>query len=98
MNSPSYLRSMAQLPTTRQLDELAHAVVLDGFDAHRTGVADLVAGARRLGIRPVLSDVLADAGAPRPVRERALGLLLAALAAHRSASTTLATTGAASAA
>lgn len=89
---------MAHLPTTAQLERLAHAVVDEGFDAHRDAVADLVRSARARGIRPVLADVVADADAPRPVRERALGLLLVALAAQVVASPDLVTTGAASAA
>lgn len=88
---------MTQLPTTDQRTALAHAVVADGFDPHHQDLADLVRAARRLGIRPVLADVLADAGAPRPVRERALGLLLLALDAHDRAPA-LVTTGAVSAA
>lgn len=88
---------MAHLPTPDQLDGLAHAVATDGLDAHAAAVADVVRTARRLGIRPVLTDVLADAAAPRPARERALGWLLVAVAAHRTVPD-LVTTGAASAA
>ncbi|MFP5578193.1 MAG: hypothetical protein ACLGIZ_08130 [Acidimicrobiia bacterium] len=73
---------MDQLPTPDQLDRLAHDVVLDGFEVHALAVAELVGLARRLGIRPVLADVLSDGSTPRPVRERALGLLLVAVAAH----------------
>lgn len=90
---------MDQLPTPDQLDRLAHDIVLDGFEVHALAVADLVVLARRRGIRPVLADVLADGATPRPVRERALGLLLVALAAHAAhAATPMVTTGAASAA
>lgn len=78
----SYVRPMTTLPTTEARDALAHAVVTDGLDPHREELAALVRAARRLGIRPVLTGVLADAGAPRPVRERALGLLLVALDIH----------------
>lgn len=92
----SYVRPMTEQRTTHHLEELAHAVVSEGFDPHRDALADLVRTARRLGVRPVLADVLADTSAPRPVRERALGLLLVALDAHRSSS--LVTTGAAPAA
>ena len=88
---------MAHHTTTAQLDELAHAVVAHGLGPHRDALADLGRDARRLGIRPVLADVLADPGAPRPVRERALGLLIVALAAH-DRSPALVTTGAAPAA
>lgn len=87
---------MALLPTTPELGELAHDVVANGFEAHQTDVARLVGLARRHGIRPVLTSVLADATAPRPVRERALGLLLMAVAAHSASlsSTTTAATAA----
>lgn len=88
---------MAHLTTSAQLEQLAHAVVTEGLDAHRDDVADLVRTARSLALRPVLTDVLADEAAPRPVRERALGLLLVALATY-AASPDLVTTGAASAA
>jgi hypothetical protein len=88
---------MAHIPTADQLDELAHAVVTVGLDARRDDIADLVRSARSRGVRPVLADVLADVDAPRPVRERALGLLLVALAAH-AASPELTAAGAASAA
>lgn len=89
---------MIRLPTTQQLTALAHAVVTTGFDAQRDGLADVVDAARRLGIRPVLVDVVADAGAPRPVRERALGRLIVALSAVAESPAPQVTTGAASAA
>lgn len=88
---------MAHLTTSAQLEQLAHAIVTEGLDAHQDAVADLVCTARSLAVRPVLTDVLADEAAPRPVRERALGLLLVALASD-AASPDLVAAGAASAA
>ncbi len=70
---------MTRLPATEALIVLAESVVADGFDAHRPAVTDLVAAARARGIRPVLADIVADATAPRAVRERALGRLIVAL-------------------
>lgn len=72
---------MTRLPTTEALIVLADAVVTTGFDANRPALAEVVATARQRGIRPVLADIVDDASAPRPVRERALGRLLVALAA-----------------
>lgn len=60
---------------------LGEAIVADGFDAHEQALAELVATARSLGLRPVLVDVLADPASPVAPRQRALGRLLAALAA-----------------
>lgn len=93
-----YVRPMTRLPTTEALIVLAEAVVATGFDANRPAVADLVATARRLGVRPVLADIVADDGAPRPVRERALGRLVVELSAAIPAIAAPATTGAVSAA
>lgn len=98
MTSRSYVRPMTRLPTSQQLTGLAEAVVADGLERHTGAIADVVAAARRLGLRPVLADIVADATAPRPVRERALGRLLVALSAAADASTSPVTTGAASAA
>ena len=76
---------MTRLPTTEALIDLAHAVVATGFDANRPALADLVTTARRLGVRPVLADIVADTTAPRAVRERALGRLIVALVATSAA-------------
>lgn len=72
---------MTRLPTTEALIVLADAVVTAGFDANRPALDEVVASARQRGIRPVLTDIVEDDSAPRPVRERALGRLLVALAA-----------------
>ncbi|HSP02347.1 MAG TPA: hypothetical protein VLR27_02530 [Acidimicrobiales bacterium] len=72
---------MTRLPTTEALIVLADAVVTAGFDANRPALDEVVASARQRGIRPVLADIVEDDSAPRPVRERALGRLLVALAA-----------------
>jgi hypothetical protein len=71
-----------QFPTAIDaLLQVGEAVVADGFDTHEEVVADLVAAARHLGVRPVLVDIVADRHGPTPARERALGRLLLALAA-----------------
>ena len=93
----SYVRRMSR-PTTDHLTDLAESVATDGFAAHQSAVAALVSQARRLGVCAVLTDVVADAAAPRPVRERALGRVVVALAAIAAAPPALVTTGAASAA
>jgi hypothetical protein len=100
ITSWSYGRSMTRLPTPDQLLDLAEAVVATGFEAQRIEIATLVSAARRLGVRPVLTDIVAEPDAPRPVRERALGRIVVALsaAADVSASPPTVTTGAASAA
>lgn len=72
---------MTRLPTTEALILLADAVVTTGFDANRPALDEVVATARQRGVRPVLADIVDDTSAPRPVRERALGRLLVALAA-----------------
>ena len=77
----SYGRSMTRLTTTEALTTLAEDVVATGFDANRRRLAEVVSSARSQGIRPVLTDIVADATAPRPVRERALGRLIVALCA-----------------
>ena len=60
---------------------LGEAIVADGFDAHEQALVELVATARSLGVRPVLAEVVADPASPVAPRQRALGRLLAALAA-----------------
>lgn len=60
---------------------LGEAIVADGFEAHEQALAELVATARHLGVRPVLTDVVADPASPVAPRQRALGHLLSALAA-----------------
>lgn len=89
---------MTSQPTIDQLTSLAEAVVLDGFEAHGPALADLVTTARRLGVRPIAAGVLADRSAPCLVRERALGLVVVALAGVVGAPSAMVTTGAASAA
>ena len=98
MTKSPYRRTMTRLPTTEALISLAEAVVATGFDANRPAVAEVVTVARRHGIRPVLAEIVADAAAPRAVRERALGRLIVALSAASSAALVPVTTGAASAA
>lgn len=98
MKKASYGRCMTRLPTTEALMTLAEDVVATGFDANRRALAEVVSSARSLGIRPVLTDVVADAAAPRPVRERALGRLLVALSATTASADAAGTAATASAA
>ncbi len=58
-------------PTTAQ--ELAEAVVADGFGAHRPALAALFAGARRRGLNETLVAIAADPTEVDVVRFRALG-------------------------
>lgn len=69
-----------RIPTTDALLGLAEAIVTDGFPAHTAALTDVVAVARRAGIRPVLVDIVADEGSPVVARQRALGRLIVALA------------------
>lgn len=63
------------------LDQIAWAIDADGIARHERAVADVVGWARALGVRAAALDVLADASAPRPARERAFGNVARALAA-----------------
>lgn len=73
-----------RIPTTDALLGLAEAVVADGFPAHTAALADVVAVARRAGVRTVLVDIVADEASPVVARQRALGRLIVALASgHR---------------
>ena len=85
MIDPSYVDPMtSRIPTTDALHGLAEAIVTDGFAAHHIALADVIAMARRAGVRPVLVDIVADDGSPVVARQRALGRLLLALGAgHR---------------
>lgn len=58
-------------PTTAQ--ELAEAVVVDGFGAHKAALAALFAGARRRGVSETLVSIAADPFEVDVVRLRALG-------------------------
>ena len=59
--------------------ELAEHIVTDGFTACEADVTALNRAAAERRISPVLIDVVADAAAPRPVRERALGRIVVQL-------------------
>ncbi len=60
---------------------IGEAIVADGFETHEPAVAELVATARSLGVRPVVVDVVADPASPHAPRLRALGRVLVDLAA-----------------
>lgn len=72
---------MTTIPTTDDMLGLAEAIVTQGFDAHRTALAELVEAARRRGVRPVLVDIVADEASPTVARLRALGRVIVALSA-----------------
>lgn len=55
---------------------LAEAVAADGFGPHRSALAALVAGARKLGVCETIVTVAADVDAPTVVRQRAVGRLV----------------------
>lgn len=59
--------------------ELAHHIVLDGFDSLDAELAELLDDARRADVSPVLVDVAGDRATPAPVRERALGRIVVEL-------------------
>ena len=58
-------------PTAAQ--QLAEAVVSDGFGTHRAALAALFAGARRRGVSETLVSIAADPDEVDVVRFRALG-------------------------
>jgi hypothetical protein len=70
-------------PTAAQ--ELAEAVVTDGFGPHRAALAALFAGSRRLGVDPVLVAVAADPTEALVARQRALGRVVVDYARLRGA-------------
>ena len=59
--------------TSTAAQQLAEAVVVDGFGPHRAALAALFAEARRLGVTRILVDMASDPSEPRAARERALG-------------------------
>ncbi len=66
-----------------RLDLLATVLADDGPAAHEATVADFVAHVRAEGLQHVALDVLADPGRPDVVRQRAFGVVHAALLAFR---------------
>lgn len=69
---PSYVDRMTPTAAT----ELAEAVVEDGFGSHRAALASLFDDARRHGVSETLVAIADDPSEPRPVRERALGMVV----------------------
>lgn len=63
-----------------ELDHLAWAIDSDGLARHEDAAGAVVAQARLLGVDTPLVDVLADTKLPAPVRERAFGKVVNALA------------------
>ena len=88
--APDLARRSPTSPTTPTTDlatrdaawalEVAEAVVEHGFDARHDDVTSLLVAAASAGVGDVLLGVVADESAPRPVRERALGLVVVRLA------------------
>ena len=64
-----------------ELDRLAWTIDAEGIARHEAAATALVAQARDAGMTTALLDVLADATAPAPVRERAFGKVVHALTA-----------------
>ncbi len=71
--------------TSTAAQQLAEAVVADGFGAHRAALAALFAGARRRGVNETLVTIAADPDEVDVVRLRALGRLVVAYCATTSA-------------
>lgn len=63
--------------TTTTLETLSWTVAEQGVDADLPGVRAFATEASRKSLSPVLIEVLMDAGAPAPVRQRAFGRLAA---------------------
>ena len=64
---------MSTTTTATAAQELAEAVVADGFGVHRATLAAFLTHARRVGVTPILVEIAEDPTEVRPVRERALG-------------------------
>ena len=62
---------------------LAEAIVVDGFDAHRSALAELLNRAHRCLVDEVLLSILSDDASPEVVRERALGRVIVFMAYRR---------------
>lgn len=72
--------------STEELDSLAWAIDAEGVARHEAATAAVAAQARSVGLTSPLLDVLTDASVPAPVRERAFGKVVHALAAVSPAS------------
>lgn len=71
-----------------QLESMAWTIDRHGIDAvPAAALRELGFEARDLGVRPGLTDLLADAGVPTVVRNRAFGFIAATLARRSGAST-----------
>ncbi|WP_336922930.1 hypothetical protein [Aquipuribacter sp. SD81] len=68
--------------TGTAVTDLAEAVERDGLDAHAATLFALADRATAVGVRPVVLDVMLDAGEPAVARLRAFTLTAAAVA-HR---------------
>ena len=64
--------------------QIAESVVAEGFDSHDAELAELLVDARRRDVSQVLVDVVGDAAAPTPARERALGRIVVGLSRNTS--------------
>lgn len=63
-----------------ELDALAWAIDADGLVAHEAAAAEVAELATEAAVSPALVQVLSDTGLPVPVRERAFGHIVVALA------------------
>lgn len=63
-----------------ELNQLAWAIDADGVERHEGATQVVADQARRAGVSSSLVEVLADASMPAPVRERAFGKVVHAMA------------------
>ena len=88
MSTVHHISPLADAPAVSlfDLDQLGRTIDVSGVDAADPGRLEaVVAYARQHGLRRIATDVLADVTAPRPVRERAFGIVAVAVGAHLSA-------------
>lgn len=82
---PTPVRPTPAAPARKELDaalliQLGFAVDRDGIGAHEDAAQLLVDAATRRGVRPILTEILADRREPTVARQRAFGRLAMALA------------------
>ena len=82
---PTPARPTPAPPARKELDaalliQLGFAVDRDGIGAHEDAAQLLVDAATRRGVRPILTEILADRREPTVARQRAFGRLAMALA------------------
>jgi hypothetical protein len=78
--APRPVDSTVETLDADKLMDWGFAVERDGIDAHEDTAAVVVRAATRMGLRPILIDILADRREPSVARQRAFGRLAFALA------------------